>query len=133
MSDRIDVLLDPIQNRLDAATDGTPVPWQAAGTGAQGGHHWFVFAQGQSIASIASKDGENDEQREPLAKFFGAAPMDQARLLAAVRAVQSLHQPCRQNLIGPYCSHCISPIDGGPELWPCRTLQGIESALGGGA
>ena len=52
------------------------------------------------------------------------------RLTRAVEAVLGLHtSDGHKNLIGPYCEHCISPIDGGPELWPCATVKAINEAL----
>ncbi len=89
MSD-IPALLRPIKDRLAAGTDAAPVPWEAVGTGVQGGDHWYVCAEDQSIASIACRDGENEEQREPLARLFASAPTDQAKLIAAIEAVESL-------------------------------------------
>lgn len=52
----------------------------------------------------------------------------------AIRAVLSLH--CKQSedeagSIGPYCAECTSPIDGGPELYPCMTVKAILDALAG--
>ena len=81
---------EQMKARLEAATEAAPLPWQAAGTGARGGDHWYVCAEDQSIASIACSDGENEEQREPLARFFTAAPTDLAKLHAALDAVEAL-------------------------------------------
>ena len=51
----------------------------------------------------------------------------------AAVAVLTLHiqEPMKEgDIIGPYCSHCISPIDGGPELWPCMTTKAVIDAAG---
>lgn len=49
-----------------------------------------------------------------------------AEALATVDAIRALHKPEHENLIGPYCMHCTSPIDGGPEMWPCATIKLLE-------
>lgn len=49
-----------------------------------------------------------------------------------VDAVLNLHaeEPMGEGqIIGPYCSHCISPIDGGSELYPCKTVRAVLGAL----
>lgn len=53
----------------------------------------------------------------------------------AVRAVLSLH--CIQakwpgDSLGPYCAECTSPIDGGPELYPCLTVKTVMDTMGAG-
>lgn len=142
ITDRVPALLEPIQNRLNAATDAAAVPWEAVGTGVQGGDHWYVCAEGQSIASIACDDGENEEQREPLARFFAAAPTDQTGLLAAVKAVMVLADQWTER-----GEHLISYSKTAPEdVADGLADQGydftqkaafirtaVESALGGGA
>ncbi|MDJ0322143.1 hypothetical protein, partial [Pseudarthrobacter sp. PS3-L1] len=80
-------LLDRIKARWAAATSG---PYEAITTGVRGGDHWYVCAADESIASIASNDGINEEQREPDALAFAAAPTDIAALIAAVEAVEKL-------------------------------------------
>ena len=52
----------------------------------------------------------------------------------AVRAVLALHYqvPMQEgDVIGPYCAECVSPIDGGPELFPCLTVKTVLDALAG--
>lgn len=53
--------------------------------------------------------------------------------LLAVRAVLSLH--CKQpvmpgDILGPYCAECTSPIDGGPEPYPCLTVNAVMDSMG---
>jgi hypothetical protein len=50
----------------------------------------------------------------------------------AVEAILALH--CKQprspgDIIGPYCAECTSPIDGGPELWPCKTVKILVGSI----
>jgi hypothetical protein len=52
----------------------------------------------------------------------------------AVQAVLNLHciQPKEKgDVIGPYCAACTSPIDGGPELYPCLTVKVVMDAVSG--
>lgn len=123
-------LLQPLKDRLAAATDAAPIPWQAVGTGIRGGDHWYVCAEDQSIASIACNDGDNEEHREPLARFFTAAPTDQAKLIAAIEAVVALHKPgggyFASDVACHYCSNSIGYV-----LYPCSTVAALVQALGG--
>lgn len=144
-ADRIPALLEPIQNRLNAATEAAPTPWESVGTGVRGGDHWYVCAEGQRIASIACSDGGNEEHREPLARFFAGAPTDQARLLAAVQAVTALHRPERGIVHDPddgetkemdYCETCSDSqwLDEATAVaYPCPTVAAVVAALGGEA
>jgi hypothetical protein len=53
----------------------------------------------------------------------------------AVRAVLNLHciqAKQRGDVLGPYCAECTSPIDGGPELYPCLTVKTVMDAMGAG-
>lgn len=58
-----------------------------------------------------------------------------SKLDVAIRSVLSLHcmQPkVRGDILGPYCAECTSPIDGGPEPYPCMTVKTVlDSAAGG--
>lgn len=52
----------------------------------------------------------------------------------AAQAVLNLH--CKMpwepgDIIGPYCSECVSPIDGGPELYPCLTVKVVLDSCAG--
>jgi len=56
---------------------------------------------------------------------------EMSTMATAVRAVLSLH--CKEamekaQIIGPYCAECTSPIDGGPELYPCMTVKAVLDA-----
>lgn len=116
--------LDAIQARAEAATEG---PWEAhcADT-------WWIQDGGcDEIAIILDRPGiDEDPQAEANAAFFINARQDVPALVAALRAVEAVHQvEKRVTLIGPYCAGCTSPIDGGPELWPCPTITAIRDAL----
>lgn len=75
--------------------------WYALGSGTAGGDHWYVCDEGEAIATIASQDGINEEEREPLARHIAAfdpptviALMDQVVTAeAAVARVRELHKP----------------------------------------
>lgn len=119
--------LDEIQARADAATEG---PWEAhLGHGA-----WMIQDDScDDIATVHDRMGiDDDPQAEANATFIINARSDVPALIKALRAVEALHKEMpRTTMIGPYCTHCISSIDGGPELWPCKTLRAIQQALGG--
>lgn len=47
-------------------------------------------------------------------------------------AVIALHAPQPWPSTGHYyCAECTSPIDGGPELWPCMTFKAVIDGLAG--
>lgn len=61
---------------------------------------------------------------------FTESRQEIGKMITALRAVEAAHQPAkRETLIGPYCTGCTSPIDGGPELWPCPTIRAIQESL----
>ena len=75
----IPALLEPIQERLNAATPG---PWQ-------------IEYLDEGIAEIATPDGGHvaiADGRQADAEFIAASPTDTARLLAAVKAVDEFIQ-----------------------------------------
>lgn len=52
--------------------------------------------------------------------------------VAAIRSLMALHcvMPMEPgDIIGPYCSECVSPIDGGPEMWPCLTVKAVMDSF----
>lgn len=54
--------------------------------------------------------------------------------MKAVAAVLNLHyrEDMKPGQIsGPYCAHCASPIDGGPELYPCLTVKVVMDSVCG--
>jgi hypothetical protein len=95
MSDDTRPDLDAIRARVDAATPG---PWRTLGTGVAGGDHWYVCDDGQSLASIASNDGENEDQREPDAEFIAHAREDIPALLDALAAERGRADEARRLL-----------------------------------
>jgi hypothetical protein len=106
MTETIKTLLEPIQNRLNAAGK-EPSRWL---TGNDGNPVYY-----QSLGAKAV--------------FIANAPTDQARLLAAVQAVIALH---RMEFIedGPYsrtrCEECLYEQEDAEE---CPTVAAITSAL----
>lgn len=60
-----------MREKSEAATWG-PGRWRAFTTGPQGGDHWFVGTAFEVLAHVASNDGENEPQRQPLADFIAA-------------------------------------------------------------
>lgn len=96
----IPALLEPIQERLDAATPG---PWKADVSvrgdcvvwgpngrflmNAQAEPHWLEYPGETRMVSF-------DVDRRD-AVFIAAAPTDTARLLAAVKAVTEVHKPAK--------------------------------------
>lgn len=75
----------------------------------------------------------SDCRRDARAALEAAAPHMNAWLLS-VRAALSLH--CKQpkvagDALGPYCAECTSPIDVGPELWPCMTVKAVMDSVNG--
>ena len=118
----IDTRLAEIRARAEAATEG---PWTALGSGVASGDHWHVIASGEAVAHISSRDGVNEDQREPDAEFIAHARTDLPALLAAVEAVRELHQPGHtfhgHGFSTPLCS-CGAPL-------PCPTIQAVAAAL----
>ena len=133
----IPALLEPIQERLDAAIPG---PWEPMRAGLLG-------------TRVVTIDGEWDEGIIPpefinmvtpamrnfdTAVFIAAAPADTARLLAAVKAVTEVHQIKFYNKWGReesedqgkggWCSTC-GRFDGPG----CPTVSAVEAALRGEA
>lgn len=48
-------------------------------------------------------------------------------------AVIALHAPQADRLApgGYYCAECVTPVDGGPDVWPCLTFKVVVDALAG--
>ena len=126
--------LDAIQARADAATEG---PWEARTTGRAGGDHWYICDDGEAIAHISAQDGINEDQREPDAEFIAAARTDVPRLVAALRAVEGVHEPVDALMYTGKSQHhkvhvCVGcgQDDGNWQPWPCPTIRTIREALG---
>lgn len=80
IADRVPALLEPIHNRLNAATPG---PWKA--------DSYEVIAD-PYLLIVADVDLHMpDEQAVKNAQFIAAAPTDLTRLLAAVQAEVAIH------------------------------------------
>jgi hypothetical protein len=114
MTETNKTLLEPIQNRLNAATPG---PWhldrdepgEVASVVAYARNDGVTI--GTYVADTVEEDGD--------AVFIANAPTDQARLLAAVQAVTAIHE---QDTYDARFCRCN-------EYWPCSTTAAIQSAL----
>ena len=127
-ADRIPALLEPIQNRLNAATPG---PWEMRQCAP-------CTERGRLEVNIWDKAGNflitnwcDDDPYEPAdAVFIANAPTDQARLLAAVQAVTALHYEDEQGK----CTECTpAPFSAHSVKHPCPTVAAVVAALGGEA
>lgn len=118
--------------------------WYALGSGTAGGDHWYVCDEGEAIATIASQDGINEEEREPLARHIAAfdpptvlALLDRAVTAeATITRVRELHKPITRSKFGAdgteqVCAECVEAWSGDHDNapWPCSTI----AALDGGA
>lgn len=135
----IPALLEPIQNRLNAATPG---PWHWRNTsdvylmgaktrvvmgfarmGMQGAQPQFVNKDGLFIDA-----GKENLHAIPDAAFIAAAPTDQARLLAAVQAVVVIHKPVK------IYDECDCPDGTHPEDYEyidCQDYVGCDNSMTG--
>ncbi|WP_040281367.1 hypothetical protein [Tessaracoccus massiliensis] len=131
MSTELQALLDAMQARCDAATDG---PWSAT----HGPHElpriWSDAPQYEDAEFIAKCSMRDDL---PDAEFIAAARQDLPRLIAAVWAVLEMHPALAIGCITHYarsdceceprfiCAQCTV-------THPCTTVAAIRSALIGG-
>ena len=85
-ADRIPALLEPIQNRLHAATPG---PWNVDRNFPFTSDLVGIFAPNSKkyVLQVEDQDDVDDPTSAADAAFIAHSPTDQARLLAAVRAV----------------------------------------------
>ena len=123
-------LLDQIEARADAATQG---PWE-----------WHPYmGSGATLAKPNHPFHElnilkTTDDWPPVAadaEFIAHAREDLPRLLAAVRAVEAVHEPIdalnvRINRIQKVCTGCGTD-DGNWQVWPCPTIRAITEALEG--
>jgi hypothetical protein len=114
MTAPIAALLRPLKDRLAAATPG---PWAHYG---DLGHEVY-----QPGATDMNEPGlvAADIPRLADAALISNAPTDQAKLIAAVEAVEVMHR--QDTHYGPY--YCICG-----DKWPCSTVAALTQALGGG-
>ncbi|MDQ0102320.1 hypothetical protein J2T10_001966 [Paenarthrobacter nicotinovorans] len=142
MTETIKTLLDPIQNRLNAATPG---PWDRP---LNTRFKAFVTAEmpegDPSSRWTRNIDNEGNRERVTVVsvpvwstgkfyrpqsgkdlEFIAHAPTDTARLLAAIQAVVAIHRheltEYREDLTCTECGH----------YWPCPTVRAVEAALDG--
>lgn len=161
-ADRIPALLEPIQNRLNAAT---PIELEVAGTEpSMSGQHFSIRRKGIPGLRITGHEyGHGGVYTDLLVH----APTDQARLLAAVKAVTEVHKPakvqrtkynadgtlisytvtedgpcvvCYPPFITQHCEECedydetCGGVTGAASRpWPCPTVAAVVAALGGEA
>jgi hypothetical protein len=81
--------LAEIRERADKATPG---PWREFSTGPAHGDHWYVTADGESIALIHANDGIDEEARQPDAEFIAAARAYVPRLLDEIERLQTANR-----------------------------------------
>ena len=118
MIDPVAALIEPIQNRLNAASRG---PWELLGGG-----EW-ISPIGIAVAPDDGGLGPKD------ADFVVNAPADQSRLIAAVQSVSALHKPDTGH--NPLCG-CGIPAGARASCeecrnaWPCPTIVALTIALG---
>jgi hypothetical protein len=128
MTETIKTLLQPIQNRLEAALDA---PWEVVDDPMPEGD-WMVR---QTEADPDTPDVVAAViDHEDTALFIANAPTDQARLLAVLQAVLDLHDltfydkwgrsHTEDQGKGGWCRTC-----GRFEGLSCHTFAAIESAL----
>ena len=124
-ADRIPALLEPIQNRLNAATPG---PWEDRVDDLT--EDLNVWHDQEHVSFVAFCGDKNQPRAQADAEFIANAPTDQACLLAALQAVTALHEHRTgeyrdmhgQCWIGDYCVECR-------DEWPCPTVVEVVSAL----
>ena len=122
--DRILALLEPIQNRLNAANLG-PLDFTLSEN-----RKWDLLLEhpGSEDERLVAKLVDDDE-----AVLFVYAPTDLLRMLTALEAVSATHQPkeiqCRCSL--PKDNHVFCKACG--DRWPCATVAAVVAALGGEA
>lgn len=124
----IPALLEPIQERLDAATPG---PWSATQAADEESTTWIEATNGDVLHHDERGYGHMRENfawmKRADADFIANAPTDTARLLAAVKAVTEMH---RREVIAVHeghgeeatCTEC-------GHYWPCPTSAAVEAAL----
>jgi hypothetical protein len=124
MTETIKTLLQPIQNRLNAATPG---PWGTIADTYKSTpvHHIGADVSGVTVAQVI----DHGAQTARNAGFIAHAPTDQGRLLAAVQAVIALHKPERLDGRPIHGCRVCDWEQPGNEGWPCATVAAIESAL----
>jgi hypothetical protein len=88
MTTTIPSLLQPLKDRLAAAT---PWPWEEYWQG----HIHAPAKHPQAVAESICQTFGREDRKHPNAEFIAAAPTDQAKLIAAVEAVEALAEKWR--------------------------------------
>ncbi|MEQ4566206.1 hypothetical protein [Paenarthrobacter sp. CAP02] len=89
MTETIKTLLQPIQDRLNAATPG---PWDFEPFDGSFGIYSLEMQDDGSFPAVIGYADASEAGTQDDAAFIAAAPTDQARLLAAVQAVERMAQ-----------------------------------------
>jgi len=126
--------LDAIQERADKATEG---PWEARDCAP-------CTERGRLEVNIWDHTGnflitswcDEDDEPGPDAVFIAHAREDVPKLVAALRAVEAVHEPVDALMYGgrsqahkvQVCTGC-GQDDGNWQQWPCPTLRAITGAL----
>ena len=119
-TDDVNALLDAMQARCDAATEG---PWEAIEDDSI--HAAPAYVDNGGCGVIAWRPVCDFVVRHGDAEFIAAARQDQPRLIAAVRAVLDEH-PRYEGDFSDFCGHCQARGEG---TWPCPTVTAIHAAL----
>lgn len=109
--------LAEIEARANAATPG---PWETSAV---------LTLSGRRYDSVTGTDVEYDVCEFPRSpsgiedgEFIAAARQDVPALVAALRAVLTLHAPHTDQWVGSRCSGCS-------EAYPCQTVLEVEGEL----
>lgn len=131
MTADIDRLLDAMQARCDAATEG---PWEASvGEISQSWERpepWKpIVSTDVSCMGYCYGGSAAGVEEEADAEFIAAARTDLPRLIAAVRAVLEVHEriPSGSDYLVDLCS--CQDLYTEEEGWPCRTVTALTAAL----
>ena len=126
---RIPALLEPIQNRLNAATPG---PWAVMDVNdpGEGVNYIDVYAETDGLETVCKMPNPADySMREYLqqdADFIANAPTDQARLLAAVQAVTGLHKVERRYLQTKNADRSFDTAEEALAACRAHSMEGYE-------
>ena len=124
--------LDQAAERIDAATEG---PWEVLEDSNQQPAGCGPIMEQLIVAGEDAVLDWGNGTRKADAEFIAHAREDLPRLLAAVRAVEAVHEPIdalnvRINRIQKVCTGCGTD-DGNWQVWPCPTIRAITEALEG--
>ena len=120
--------LHQIEERIEQATDG---PWVNDEVGEVVAPAPFDLYRFDITDTRIARVFESHRDAE----FIANARADLPRLLAAIRAVEAVHEPIdalnvRSNRVQKVCTGCGTD-DGNWQTWPCPTIRAITNTLEG--